>query len=325
MKNFIAIAKSSKGFYYHVESSNFKTKKAYKEALEQVGVQVELILTVDQVTEIHADEYKANTFSKQYVWETDFEFQGEISDKATVGNIVDIEYHAGFNNLGMVRCAVSKVERNREGKVTSVIAEIIEGEGFTAGHDLGFDGTYFKRMATVVFDVKEEAKRLEAEKEAEKQAEEQERQVKKELELKEIKEASNFNETEQKIIEKLIEGNMEWHKRMSAKLKEDGHKHWHDKMLAGDISSFDLSLMKSSKEFARKTFEEDAKNKVIKLKLRVGEIVGSIEKYDLGVANNGDLAGFVVGKKGKARVNIFYAGGYNIQRLHFRATVREVK
>ena len=45
---------------------------------------------------------------------------------------------------------------------------------------------------------------------------------------------------------------------------------------------------------------------------------------DLTVANNGDLEGFVKGNEGKARVNIFYAGGYNIQRLHFRATVKAI-
>ena len=59
---------------------------------------------------------------------------------------------------------------------------------------------------------------------------------------------------------------------------------------------------------------------------RVTEMVGEItDASGLYVADNLELNGKVIGTKGAATVTTIYAGGYNIQCLHFRVLVHPVK
>lgn len=50
----------------------------------------------------------------------------------------------------------------------------------------------------------------------------------------------------------------------------------------------------------------------------VGEIV---DATNLKIGFKGDLNGYIIGKAGKAKVQTFGAGGYNIQCFHFRTTI----
>lgn len=58
---------------------------------------------------------------------------------------------------------------------------------------------------------------------------------------------------------------------------------------------------------------------------RVGTITGEIIDCNyLHINDTGMLDGTVIGKKGKAKVNTIGAGGWNIQRFHYRVLVRKI-
>ena len=57
---------------------------------------------------------------------------------------------------------------------------------------------------------------------------------------------------------------------------------------------------------------------------RVGKIVGKITAGHNLVVVNGEIAGIIEGEKGRASIQTIGAGGYNIQRYHFRTLVKEV-
>lgn len=74
---------------------------------------------------------------------------------------------------------------------------------------------------------------------------------------------------------------------------------------------------------------EDAKCLIINLVYRVRNITGEITDWSEIYATEGNLGpvlnGYVVGKEGRAEVESILAGGYNIQKLHVRVLVKEIK
>lgn len=59
---------------------------------------------------------------------------------------------------------------------------------------------------------------------------------------------------------------------------------------------------------------------------KVTKVVGEITDIKaLGIGVNGELNGIVVGDKAKAEVETVFAGGYNVQRLHYRVLVKKMK
>ena len=59
---------------------------------------------------------------------------------------------------------------------------------------------------------------------------------------------------------------------------------------------------------------------------RVTKIVGSIiDGRNLKVSVNGEINGIIIGELGRVEVETVYAGGYNIQRLHYRVLLKKMK
>lgn len=72
--------------------------------------------------------------------------------------------------------------------------------------------------------------------------------------------------------------------------------------------------------------EKDIKSKRSSFVNRIEKVVGNIEDYsNLSIAQNGEINGRVIGDKATALVETITAGGYNIQKLHYRVLVKKIK
>ena len=75
-----------------------------------------------------------------------------------------------------------------------------------------------------------------------------------------------------------------------------------------------------------KSLQREWEAKYDRLVADVTREVGSIKDCrGLHVSGRGELNGVVVGENGKASVNTFLAGGYNIQCLHYRCRITKIK
>lgn len=89
---------------------------------------------------------------------------------------------------------------------------------------------------------------------------------------------------------------------------------------------FNILDMRNMSDYQlRKQSHRDAVNWVYDLKCRVEDYIGEIEKYEDIHFSNKALNGRVYGECGVVSVETILAGGYNIQRLHFRVLVKKIK
>lgn len=88
--------------------------------------------------------------------------------------------------------------------------------------------------------------------------------------------------------------------------------------------SEELSLSRSEAEFYKEN-EREAEIFIIDLYNRVKAITGEVTDWGNIHYGGKALNGWVEGKNGKAKVESILAGGYNIQRLHVRVLVHEIK
>lgn len=87
-----------------------------------------------------------------------------------------------------------------------------------------------------------------------------------------------------------------------------------------------LVFNKDKEEELNKILDEEEKGKIFDLIKRVTKVTGTIiDASGLRIGEqNGELNGFVLGEEGKAYVETIGAGGYNIQRFHYRVLVKKV-
>lgn len=85
------------------------------------------------------------------------------------------------------------------------------------------------------------------------------------------------------------------------------------------------TLYYQTDEQIHKSNMEDAKAAIISLYHRVRAITGEVTDWSGITCNEVAINGYIIGKEGRAVVETILAGGYNIQRLHCRTLVHEVK
>lgn len=133
-----------------------------------------------------------------------------------------------------------------------------------------------------------------------------------------------FNEQEDILMrssvpyaEKKPEQRKIWDER--SKLRDAHHRKW--AFLTPYVDSKQLNEVKIQKDLDR---EADAKyDYIVDTTTRlVGEIVDATH---LTIGAKGDLNGYIVGKDGKAKVETVGAGGWNIQRHHYRTLIHKMK
>lgn len=79
-------------------------------------------------------------------------------------------------------------------------------------------------------------------------------------------------------------------------------------------------------EWLEKTLEREQKAKMIDLISRISKVVGEItDASHLHINQKGNIDGFVIGNKGKAKVDTIGAGGWNIVCFHWRTLVKPMK
>lgn len=79
------------------------------------------------------------------------------------------------------------------------------------------------------------------------------------------------------------------------------------------------------KEFIVKEIAKEKKSKYIHLVQSVMQKAGNIvDASHLYIGDNGDINGFIIGDKAKVEVTTISAGGYNIQRFHYRVLIRPI-
>ena len=111
-----------------------------------------------------------------------------------------------------------------------------------------------------------------------------------------------------------------WNGDYNKKMRELIEKY--GKWVVGDLA---LRSPKDAEKQIIKNIERDAIAKEQMLIKRVNKAVGTIVKsITLNVGVNGELNGIIEGVNGKCKIETIYAGGYNIQCLHYRVLVHKV-
>ena len=93
----------------------------------------------------------------------------------------------------------------------------------------------------------------------------------------------------------------------------------------GFLSRYVLRGDKLDEAKISKELDEEANAMYDDIIERTNREVGTIrDASGLSIGEKGELNGFIIGERGTAKVNTIGAGGYNIQRFHFRTLIHKV-
>jgi len=140
------------------------------------------------------------------------------------------------------------------------------------------------------------------------------------------KEREQFPQALKEYEQYLVKMWDEWDMERLNRLKEEYEKlRYREFMNKYSLADYNL-VVYSTKESIHKDNVKNANASVFNLWQRVKDTVGDVVDYNLHTANGNSMEGMAIngivkGTKGTAEVTTIGAGGYNIQRYHFRVLV----
>jgi hypothetical protein len=124
------------------------------------------------------------------------------------------------------------------------------------------------------------------------------------------------------FLEDMYQKDLEWHEWLKNDYKEKGYKAYIEMIHKGETTKTNLDFAKMSKEEAAKLFRNDVNVRYAKLVSKIESKVGNVKEFQLKRNANQGLDGTVTGDKGSVTLQTIVAGGYNIQRAHYRTLIK---
>lgn len=124
------------------------------------------------------------------------------------------------------------------------------------------------------------------------------------------------------FLESLLQKDIEWHKELKADYQAKGYKVYADMLKNKKITLQVMEFARMSETDARKIFQRDLDARYAKLVHQLQEKAGNVIEVQLQRNDNSGLDGRVIGEKKTVYVDTILAGGYNIQRLHYRTLIK---
>lgn len=93
------------------------------------------------------------------------------------------------------------------------------------------------------------------------------------------------------------------------------------------LSSMNYDYIQPSRgnaDFLDKLLDKEVKSKKVQFIARIEKKSGEIKDVNLTIGTDGSINGTVIGEEATVNVYSIIAGGYNIQKAHYRVLVKEV-
>lgn len=124
------------------------------------------------------------------------------------------------------------------------------------------------------------------------------------------------------FLEEMLQEDIKWHQNLKKDYEEKGYNHYLDLLKKKEITKSTIEFARMREEDALKVFRSDSEARFYRLSKQLADKVGAIEEVDLKRNPNGGFDGRVAGEKGTVYIDTIIAGGYNIQRAHYRTIFR---
>lgn len=124
------------------------------------------------------------------------------------------------------------------------------------------------------------------------------------------------------FIEEMKKDDIKYFADLKALKKEIGYDAWVKKIALGEITKTDSTIIRNTDEYIAKLVKKDAEARKAKILKQVSVKVGNILECDLQRNENGGFDGKIKGDKGQIYIETIVAGGYNIQRAHYRTLIK---
>lgn len=140
---------------------------------------------------------------------------------------------------------------------------------------------------------------------------------------------NNIEEKEKKIIE--LKNKLSENEKIYNSLIENEKKY--ESIKIPEIEKFLDEWVIQAKSFYKekgikyneKDLLEERKSKSKYITFKIGSLIGNVIECHLHFGPNGDINGWINGSKNKISFETVYAGGWNIQKLHFRFIINIIK